>query len=163
MAADTDRLIQATFARLAREHPELSDIDRRLMGAFERLMLGLPEITDGSTTVTSICAEAGVSRASYYRSPVATAIKQILTAPQARRPEIDQLRDEVRRLRQQERRLRSHHAAEISELRDTTATYANQIQFLALARAELAEENQRLRQQLAEANPAVIPLPGRNP
>ncbi|MFJ6216736.1 hypothetical protein ACIQGZ_25910 [Streptomyces sp. NPDC092296] len=34
----------------------------------------MPEITDGTVTVVNICTEAGISRASYYRSPVAAAV-----------------------------------------------------------------------------------------
>jgi hypothetical protein len=87
MTAETIHVVQAVFARLARDHPDLTDTDtdtytdRRLMTAFERIMLGRPEITDGTATVTSICTEAGVSRASYYRSPVAAAVKEILQDP----------------------------------------------------------------------------------
>jgi hypothetical protein len=161
MTADTDRATQAIFARLIREHPALTDTDRRLMNAFERLMLGRPEITDGSATVTNICTEAGVSRASYYRSPVATAVKEILEAPQTRRPELDELKGEIKQLRQAERRLRSDHAGEIRELRDMAATYANQIQLLTIANAELTDENERLRGRLATTAADVIPLSGR--
>jgi hypothetical protein len=58
-----------------------------------------PELTDGAVTVTSICTEAGVSRASYYRSPTAPVIKTLLTAPETARPELEELRAEVKRLR----------------------------------------------------------------
>ncbi|MFF5443229.1 hypothetical protein [Streptomyces achromogenes] len=78
------RSAQTVFAQLSREH-ELSDMDRAVMRAFERLLDGRPEITDGSVNVVNIAAEAGVPRASYYRSPVASAVKEILTAPDAKR------------------------------------------------------------------------------
>jgi len=119
------------------------------MAAFERLMQGRPEVTDGTITATNICLEAGVSGASYYRSPVAALIKDILKAPQTRCPELDQLHDEVKQLRQTERTLRRDYAAETREFKDTIATYANHIQLLTLTltNAELREENQRLRQQ----------------
>lgn len=158
MAADTVNVAQAVFARLVRHHPGLTDTDRRLMAAFERLALGQPEITDGTTTVTNICSEAGVSRASYYRSPVADAVKEIRNDPQARRPEMDELRDDVRKLCRTERKLRSEHAAEVRELRGTVATYANQIQILALANHQLREDNGRLQARLI-ATTNVVPLP----
>lgn len=157
MTTDAASVVQVVFARLARDHPGLTDTDRRLMAAFERLMLGRPEITDGTTSVTSICAEAGVSRASYYRSPVAAAVKEILRDPRARRPELDELCDEVKRLCRAERKLRSDHATEIRELRGTVATYANQIQVLALANHQLREDNRRLRARLT-ATTNVVPL-----
>ncbi|WP_329486707.1 hypothetical protein OG618_08570 [Kitasatospora sp. NBC_01246] len=131
------------------------------MEAFERLMHGTPEITDGAVTVVNICTEAGVSRASYCRSPVAKAIKEILEAPQTRRPEPDELRAEVARLRKDERALRREHATALRELLDTVSTYANQIQVLALRNAELEEDNRRLRHQLEEAAGTVVVLPTR--
>jgi hypothetical protein len=159
MTAKTVDVVQAVFARLARDHPDLTDTDRRLMAAFERLMLGRPEITDGTITVINICAEAGVSRASYYRSPVAGAVKEVLKDPQTRRPDLDELCDEVKKLCQAERKLRSEHAAEVREpLRGTAATYANQIQVLALANHQLREDNRRLQTRLT-ATTNVVPLP----
>ncbi len=140
MTSGTADALQAAFGQLTREHHALTAIDRNLMAAFERLMLGLPQTTDGKLSVTGICAEAGVSRASYYRSPVAAVIKQILEAPQTCRPELDELRGEVARLKKAERELRSAHAAEVRELRATITVYANQIQALTLANAEPREQ-----------------------
>lgn len=139
------QILQAAFARLERANPQLSDIDRRIMRAFEQLMLGRPEITDGRTSAVNICSEAGVSRASYYRSPVAAVIKEVIAAPATRRPEADELSQEVARLRKAERELRSEKAAEIRELRSTVATYANQIQILTLRNAELESVARKLR------------------
>ncbi|WP_405613583.1 hypothetical protein OG292_14330 [Streptomyces sp. NBC_01511] len=132
-----------------------------LMEAFERLMHGLPEVTDGKITIVNLCTEAGVSRASYYRSPVAEAVKEILEAPQTRRPEPEELRAEVSRLKKAERELRSEHAAEVRELKDTVVTYANQIQVLALRNAELETQNARLLERLRQSgdNVAVLPAP----
>ncbi|MFD5117176.1 hypothetical protein ACFWNG_33535 [Streptomyces sp. NPDC058391] len=150
---------QTIFARLVREHTDLTDIDRRIMRAFEELMEGRPQTTDGSLTVVNIAAEAGVGRASYYRSPVAAAIKEILAAPEARRPEVDELKAEITRLRKADRDLRKEKAAELRELQDTVATYANQIQALALRNAELEEDARKLRSQVDEATRgAVRPL-----
>jgi hypothetical protein len=160
MSTETINVVQALFARLARDQPDLTDIDRRLMTAFERLMIGRPEITDGATSVTSICIEAGVSRASYYRSPVASAIKEILKDPQTRRPELDDLCDEVKRLCRTERQMRSEHATEVRDLRGTIATYANQIQALTLANHQLTEDNRRLQARLTATAPNVVMLPG---
>jgi FtsZ-binding cell division protein ZapB len=130
-----------------------TDTDTKIQQAFERLMLGRPEITDGTLTISNICAEAGVSRASYYRSPQAVTIKRALDTPQTPRPEIEDLRAQLTQLNKTERELRSQHAAEIRELRDTIKTYANQIQSLALGNAQLQEDNQRLRS---------LPPPGDN-
>jgi hypothetical protein len=95
MTADTDRIIQPALARLSRNHPDLTAVDRQLTEAFERLMLGRPDVSDGTVTVTNICAKAGVSRASYYRSPVAPAVKELLDALTVARPETETLKAEI--------------------------------------------------------------------
>ena len=153
---ETLQTVRTAFARLARESPGLTDIDQKIMRAFEQLMLGRPEITDGRTSSVNICAEAGVSRASYYRSPVAKAIKEILSSPAATRPETDELRQEIARLKQSEAQLRREKAADIRELRATVAAYANQIQVLALRNAELEADTQRLQAQLGGGRKDVV-------
>ena len=122
-----------------------TDADRKINEAFERLTQGHPEITNGALTVSNICAEAGISRASYYRSPLAAAIKRRLLAPETARPEVENLREQVKELKKIERSLRSEHAAQIRDLKDTIKTYANQIQALALRTAELEDDNHRLK------------------
>ncbi|MGW0561640.1 hypothetical protein ACWDZ4_13725 [Streptomyces sp. NPDC003016] len=149
-------IVQTVFLRLVREHPDLTDVDRRIMRAFEELMDGRPQTTDGSLTVVNIVAEAGVGRASYYRSPVAVAIKEVLAAPEAGRPEADELKAEITRLRKADRDLRKEKAAELRELQDTVATYANQIQALALRNAELEEDARKLRSQVDEATRGTV-------
>ncbi|MEV5379405.1 hypothetical protein AB0L26_26055 [Streptomyces nondiastaticus] len=163
MNDETQLHIRHAFDRLSAGGRELTDIDRALMAAFERLMHGLPELTDGKITIVNLCTEAGVSRASYYRSPVAQAVKKILEAPQTRRPEPEELRAEVSRLKKEQRELRSEHAAETHELKDTLATYANQIQALTLRNSELEAQNTRLLERLQHSgeNVAVLPAPGR--
>ncbi|MEU6032048.1 hypothetical protein ABZ825_34445 [Streptomyces tauricus] len=104
----------------------------------------------------NIATEDGASRASYYRSPVAPAIKKILSAPDVKRPEVDEFKAEVARLRKHERALRQEHAAEVRELKDATATYANQIQILALRNAELEEDAGKLRSQLSDSSDRVV-------
>ncbi|WP_406358479.1 hypothetical protein [Streptomyces sp. NBC_00658] len=161
MNDETRLRIRHAFDRLSAGGRLPTDIDRALMEAFERLMYGLPEITDGKITVVNLCTEAGVSRASYYRSPVAQAVKGILEAPQTRRPEPEELRAEVSRLKKAERELRSEHAAEVRELKDTVDTYANQIQVLTLRNAELETQNTRLLERLRQSgdNVAVLSAP----
>ncbi|MEU9888452.1 hypothetical protein [Sphaerisporangium sp. NPDC051011] len=154
---DSDRHLQAVFARLTRDNPGLAELDRRLMDTFERLMLGRPELTDGTVSVSNVCTEAGVSRASYYRSPVAAAVKQILAAPAIARPEIEELKAEITRLWKDDHRLRSEKADETRELTGTVSTYADHIQVLTLRNAEL-EEERILRTRLERAADNVTPL-----
>ncbi|MCW2902604.1 MAG: hypothetical protein JWO67_4869 [Streptosporangiaceae bacterium] len=165
MNDETRLRIRYTFDRLSAGGTAPTDIDRALMEAFERLMHGLLELTDGKITIVNLCTEAGVSRASYYRSPVAQAVKEILDAPQTRRPEPEELRAEVSRLKKKERELRTEHATEVRELKDTAATYANQIQVLTLRNAELEAQNARLLQQLRHSgeNVTVLPAPRSSP
>ncbi|MEU9472204.1 hypothetical protein AB0D78_37510 [Streptomyces avermitilis] len=152
------------FAQLSREN-SLTDTDRAIMRAFEQLMGGRPEISDGSVTVVNIAAEAGISRASYYRSFVAAAIKEILAAPATERPEIDELKAEAAQLRKELRELRRQKAEETKELRRTAATYANHIQVLTLRNAELEGETAALRGQIEKAHEGTVRLirPHREP
>ncbi|MFF0131031.1 hypothetical protein ACFYTG_35840 [Streptomyces mirabilis] len=163
MDEETALLIRQSFDRLRHGERRLTGNDQSLMEAFERLMHGLSQTTDGAVTVVNVCAEAGVSRATYYRSPVANAVKAILDAPQLCRPEPEELRAEVARLKKAERELRREHAAEVRELKDTAATYANQIQALALRNAELEVENTRLIEQVRQAGGNIASLPVRGP
>ncbi|MFF2941344.1 hypothetical protein ACFVSQ_16030 [Streptomyces niveus] len=156
MNDETKLRIRHAFDRLATDGA--TEIDRAVMEAFERLMHGVPDVTDGAITVVNICQEAGVSRASYYRSPVAKMVKEILDAPQTQRPEPEKLRAEVARLKKKERDLRREHAIEVREVKDTLAAYANQIQLLALRTAELEQDNARLIEQLRQSGANVASL-----
>ncbi|MDQ6945747.1 MAG: hypothetical protein M3256_05595 [Actinomycetota bacterium] len=135
-----------------------TDTDTKIQQAFERLMRAHPEITNGAISVSNICVEAGVSRASYYRSPRAATIKQLLDAPQTQCPEIEDLRQHVKELKKTERDLRHEHAAQIRENRDTIKTYANQIQALALRASQLRDDNHRLQASLDSAASNITPL-----
>jgi hypothetical protein len=110
-----------------------------------------------TVNVTTICLEAGVSRASYYRSPVAAMVKEVMAAPTLEWPEAETLKAEIVRLKRDDRELRSAKAQEIRELAETKNTYANHIQVLTLRNAQLEEENQRLRQRL-ESQEGVIKI-----
>lgn len=149
------------FQQLADGHA-LTDLDRKLIDAYERLVTGRSDTTDGRITVTNLCAEAGVSRASYYRSPVAAVVKDLVASGRAPRSEIDTVRAKIQDLKTADRLLRQQHAEQVRELKATVAAYANQIQILALRNADLEADNQRLRAQLGLADADVIPLPDSN-
>jgi hypothetical protein len=119
-------------------------IDDKLQTALQRLLAGRPERSDGKLTVKNLCAEAEVSRASFYRSPRAADIQQTLTDPPGHLPEAEELRRQVKQLKAAGKQLRSQHATEVRDLRDQAKTYANQIQVLTLRLAQLADDNTRL-------------------
>jgi hypothetical protein len=139
----------------------LTDLDRKLIDAYDRLVTGRSATTDGAVTVSNLCTEAGVSRASYYRSPVAALVKDMLASGQAPRSEIDTLRAQLRELKAADKDLRRRHAEEIRDLKATIATYANQIQILTLRNADLEADNQRLRARADRADADVIHLADR--
>ena len=144
-------------------------IDEKIKAASGQLLAGRPQITDGRLTVANLCAEAGVSRASFYRSPHASAIRQALAcagsgAPDATpRPETEELREQLRQLAKTQTARRSQHAAEVRALRATVTTYANQIQLLALRVSQLQDHNQRLLRRLERAGDNVTALPVPSP
>lgn len=134
-------------------------IDEKIQAAYDTLTAGRPAVTDGRLTVSGICTEAGISRASFYRSPLATRIRADLTDPDStRRPEAEQLRVKIRELTVADKELRSKHAAEIRNLRATVRTYANQVQILTLRISQLEDDNKQLTARLQHAGDNVTPL-----
>jgi AcrR family transcriptional regulator len=133
--------------------------DQKIQAAYDTLTAGRPRASDGQLTVSGICAEAGISRASFYRSPLAARIRADLADPAStRRPEAEQLRAKVRELTVADKELRSKHAAEIRDLRATVRTYANQIQILTLRIGQLEDDNKQLTARLHHAGDNVTPL-----
>ncbi|MFD3622832.1 hypothetical protein ACFWWT_48580 [Streptomyces sp. NPDC058676] len=148
--------------RHALEHagvPVRPGADQALVHAFERIVTGNPEHTNGALTVTTLCTEAGISRATYYRSPLAKIITGLLQTPDAPRPQSDTLAAHIARLKKANRALRSQHAVEQREARATIAAYANHIQALTLRNAELEAENTTLREVTHQAGGNVASLP----
>ena len=139
--------------------PVRPGVDQAIVHAFERIMSGHPEHTDGTLTVTALCTESGISRATYYRSPLAKTITALLQPPDAPRPQTDTLTTEIARLKQAARALRSQHAAEQRETRATLAAYANHIQALSLRNAELEADNAALREGLDQTDGTLTSLP----
>lgn len=134
-------------------------IDEKIQAAYDTLTAGRPAVTHGQLTVSGICAEAGISRASFYRSPLATWIRADLADPAStRRPEAEQLRVKIRELTAADKELRSKHAAEIRDLRATVRTYANQIQLLTLRISQLQDDNKQLTARLQHAGDNITPL-----
>ena len=120
--------------------------DTRLFEALTRLLAGPPTLTDGALTVSNLCREAGVSRHSYYRSPVKDRFIASRQHAEVHQPEVVRLRDEVRDLKAARRTDQREAAQQMAALEDLVRTYANQIQALTLANEELAADNRRLRQ-----------------
>ena len=134
-------------------------IDEKIQAAYDALTAGRPGSSDGQLTVSNICLEAGISRASFYRSPLAATIRRDLADPgTTKRPEADQLRAKVRELTTADKQLRSKHAADIRDLRATVRTYANHIQILTLHLSQLQDDNQRLTARLQHAGDNITPL-----
>ncbi|MFJ4585655.1 MULTISPECIES: hypothetical protein [Streptomyces] len=147
--------------RHALEHagiPVRPGTDQAVVHAFERIVTGSPEHTSGALSVSTLCTEAGISRATYYRSPLAKIITGLLRTPDAPRPQTDTLTADIARLKKADRTLRSQHAAEQREARATIAAYANHIQALSLRNAELEAENATLREALHRGG-SVASLP----
>jgi chromosome segregation ATPase len=136
-------------------------IEQKIQAALQRLTHGRPEITNGQLTITNLCTEAGISRASFYRSPLAEQIKKLINDPASPRPELEDLRQQVKDLKNADKALRSQHASQIRELREQVTTYANQIQVLALHISRFQDDNDRLVRRLETAGDNVTPLSGR--
>jgi hypothetical protein len=134
-------------------------IDEKIQAAYDTLTAGRPRTTNGQLTISNICAEAGISRASFYRSPLATTIRADLADPASTRlPEAEQLRVKVRELTAADKDLRSKHATEIRDLRATVRTYANQIQILTLRISHLEDDSKQLTARLQHAGDNITPI-----
>lgn len=148
--------------RHALEHlgiPVRPGTDQAVVHAFERIVTGNPEHAGGALTVSTLCTEAGISRATYYRSPLAKIITGLLRTPDAPRPQTDTLTADIARLKKEDRTLRSRHAAEQREARATIAAYANHIQVLSLRNGELEAENATPREALSQGGTvAFLPV-----
>jgi hypothetical protein len=96
------------------------------------------------------CAEGSA------REAANNAIKEVLAAPEVKRPETKELKAEVIRLRKELRELRKGKAAEIRELKDMVVTYANQIQSLALRNTDLDNDACKLRAQFTQHSDGVL-------
>jgi hypothetical protein len=94
--------------------------DQAVVHAFEWIVTGSPDHTSGALSVSTLCTEAGISRATYYRSPLAKSITRLLRTPDAPRPQTDTLTADIARLKKADRTLRSQHAAEHREARATS-------------------------------------------
>ena len=134
-------------------------IDEKIQAAYDTLTAGRPGISNGQLTISNICIEAGISRASFYRSALAAAIRKDLADPSStKRPDTEQMRAKIRELTAADKQLRSKHAAETRDLRATARTYANQIQVLTLRISQLQDDNERLAGRLQHAGDNVTPL-----
>lgn len=133
---------------------------QRLSEAMTRLLAGQSGVTDGELTVANLCREAGAGRDSYYRSPqdFKDAFQAAQANASAQRPELARLREEIATLKQERTLAARTQADALRDLETTVRRYANQIQVLALARAELAEENRQLRDRLNALEEGVVTL-----
>ncbi|MDX3130030.1 hypothetical protein PV367_09550 [Streptomyces europaeiscabiei] len=134
--------------RHALEHagiPVRPGTDQAVGHAFEWIVTGSPEHTSGALSVSTLCAEAGISRATYYRSLLAKSITGLLRTPDAPRLQTDTLPTDIARLKKADRTLRSQRTAEQREACATITAYANHIQVLSLRNDELEAENATLR------------------
>ncbi|MER7517857.1 hypothetical protein [Streptomyces sp. NPDC126499] len=124
--------------------PTTERIAAALRAAGERLLKGEPMRSDGSLTVASLAAEAGVSRASAYRCPdVVDEFRNLVAEREDAAAPPASLRQEVQALKAAERRLRQEHAREVRELRSSINVLAQQVQLLTLENQRLSEAANR--------------------
>ena len=125
-----------------------------LRAAMMRLLEGTSENSDGRLTVANLAREAGVSRATANR---ATAVLAEFRAAEARfrSGSVAGLKERIREL---EADLRAARSGEMAELRATIKTLAQQIQILALEGEEQRRLLAVLEEQIARADPKVLPF-----
>jgi uncharacterized protein involved in exopolysaccharide biosynthesis len=114
----------------------------------------MSDSTDGRLTIANLARDAGVSRATANR---ATAVLAEFRAAEAqfRSGSVLGLKARIREL---EAELRAARGGEMAELRATVKTLAQQIQILALQGEEQRRLIAVLEDQIARANPKVLPF-----
>lgn len=134
--------------------PVSQKIEAALRAAMSRLLEGTSEHTDGRLSITNLAREAGVSRATANR---ATAVLEEFRAAEARfrSGSVAGLKERIREL---EADLRAARSGEMAELRATIKTLAQQIQILALEGEEQRRLLAVLEEQIARADPKVLPF-----
>ncbi|MGR3370200.1 MAG: hypothetical protein ACU0CR_22760 [Sagittula sp.] len=125
-----------------------------LRTAMMRLLEGTSVHTDGRLSVANLAREAGVSRATANR---ATAVLVEFRAAEARfrSGSVAGLKARIRELKAE---LRAARGGEMAELRATVKTLAQQIQILALEGEEQRCLIAVLEEQIARADPNVLPF-----
>ncbi|MET7778896.1 hypothetical protein ABZT28_24475 [Streptomyces sp. NPDC005388] len=97
--------------RHALEHagiPVRPGTDQGVVHAFEWIVTGNPEHPSGARSVSTLCTEAAISRATYYSSPLAKIITGLLRTPDAPRPQTDTLTADIARLKKADRTPRAN-------------------------------------------------------
>ncbi len=125
-----------------------------LRSAMKRLLEGTSVHTDGRLTIANLAREAGVSRATANR---ATVVLGEFRAAEARfrSGSVAGLKARIRKL---EAELRAARGGELAELRVTVKALAQHIQSLALEGEEQRRVIAVLEEQIARADPKVLPF-----
>ncbi|WP_179894411.1 hypothetical protein OG333_38200 (plasmid) [Streptomyces anulatus] len=124
-----------------------------LEAAANRLLATTPLRSDGSLTVASLAREAGVSRATAYRAAEVIEDFRRRIDERGDGPDIPTtLRERIRELTGELREARRARNEEITDLRQSVETLAQQVQGLTL-------ENHSLRTQLHRRHGTVTALP----
>jgi chromosome segregation ATPase len=120
----------------------------------KRLLDGTSVRTDGRLNVANLAREAGVSRATANRATAVLAEFRVAEA-RFRSGSVAGLKSRIREL---EAELRAARGGELAELRATVRTLAQQIQVLALQGEEQRRLIAALEEQIARADPKVLPF-----
>ena len=134
--------------------PVSQKTEEALRAAIKRLLDGTSVHTDGRLNVANLAREAGVSRATANRATVVLA--EFRTAEVRFR--LGSVAGLKARIRELEAELRAARGGELAELRSTVRTLAQRIQILALQGEEQRCLIAVLEEQIARADPKVLPL-----
>jgi regulator of replication initiation timing len=114
--------------------------DDALRQAAQRLLSGTPVHSDGALTVKNLAKEAGVARASAYRSPILQEFRQAAANHDALEPTVTALRHENTALKAELRQLRARHGEEVKELRHDANGLLQLVQALTIQRDTLVRQ-----------------------
>ncbi|MFB0627600.1 hypothetical protein [Streptomyces sp. AB3(2024)] len=134
-----------------------SEVRTALIEAMDRLLAVDPQHSDGSLTVASLAREAGISRATAYRANDVVELFRQRVGERSSGPDVPAtLRERIQELQGQLREARRARHEEITDLRQSVDTLAQQVQALTL-------DNERLRAGLARQGALSVLPPTRSP
>lgn len=130
----------------------MSTRDDTLRAAARRLLTGEHQRTDGALTISNLAREAGVARATAYRSSVVEEFRAAV-ANSDFEPVIVASRNQIRELKAELVQTRRRYAEDLAELRADRNGLLQLVQALTLERDNLLRHTQ----------PSVSPLTRRQP
>jgi hypothetical protein len=133
----------------------VSTSDDILRAAARRLLTGEHQCTDGALTISNLAREAGVARATAYRSSVVEEFRAAVANSDTFEPVTVASRNQIRELKAQLVQTRRRYAEDVAELRGDRNGLLQLVQALTLERDNLLRHTQSSVSPLTRRQPTT--------